>query len=588
MRLSARIFVAFLACAIPALAAIAWYSNHSVRAFYQREIAAELGSRASLMARELEPCFSASNWNDVDPRCKEFGRLTHTRMTVILPDGRVIGDSDHDPSRMENHSDRPEIADALRGLVGNSIRFSDTARRRMMYLAIPVHQQDRIAGVVRASVPVAVIDWTLRRLYWDIAAGVAVVAAIFGAAALFVARRITRPLDDMRRTAERLAAGDLRSRAAVPSIPEMAALARSLNGMASQLAERMETITRQTDQQKAVLSSMVEGVLAISGDGKILDMNPAAANLLEAPAGSARGRNVLEIVRNPDLQEFVAATLDAGDTGESEIVFYGREERHLQVRGTVLKTPDDRKLGILVVLNDITRMKKLEEIRRDFVANVSHELKTPITAIKGCVDTLSEQKNMTAEEQSRFLAMMGRHAERLNAIVEDLLSLSRIEHDAEQKRIALELGSICDVLSRAGQAFARAAEAKGMAIAVECPSDLTAPINAPLLEQAVGNLIDNAIKYSGEHTQVVVEAALRGNAVEIRVADQGPGIEKKHLARIFERFYRVDQARSRSLGGTGLGLAIVKHIVLAHGGEVSVESTPGKGSVFTIRIPRQS
>jgi len=588
MRLSARIFVAFLACAIPALAAIAWYSNHSVRAFYQREIAAELGSRASLIARELEPCFSASHWNDVDLRCKEFGRLTHTRMTVILPDGRVIGDSDHDPSRMENHSDRPEIADALRGLVGNSIRFSDTARRRMMYLAIPVHQQGRIAGVVRASVPVAVIDWTLRRLYWDIAAGVAVVAAIFGAAALFVARRITRPLDDMRRTAERLAAGDLRSRAAVPSIPEMAALARSLNGMAAQLAERMETITRRTDQQKAVLSSMVEGVLAISEDGKILDMNPAAANLLEAPAGSARGRNVLEIVRNPDLQEFVTATLDAGGTGESEIVFYGREERHLQVRGTVLKTPDDRKLGILVVLHDITRMKKLEEIRRDFVANVSHELKTPITAIKGCLDTLSEQKNMTAEEQSRFLAMMGRQVERLNAIVEDLLSLSRIEHDAEQKRIALEPGSICDVLRRAGQAFARAAEAKGMVIAVECPSDLTAPINAPLLEQAVGNLIDNAIKYSGEHTQVVVEAALRGNAVEIRVADQGPGIEKKHLARIFERFYRVDQARSRSLGGTGLGLAIVKHIVLAHGGEVSVESTPSKGSVFTIRIPRQS
>jgi two-component system phosphate regulon sensor histidine kinase PhoR len=182
--------------------------------------------------------------------------------------------------------------------------------------------------------------------------------------------------------------------------------------------------------------------------------------------------------------------------------------------------------------------------------------------------------------------MMGRQVERLGAIVEDLLSLSRIEHDAEHKRIPLESGAVCDVLRKAAQVFAKAADAKGIHVSVECPGDLIVPINSPLLEQAVGNLIDNAIKYSGERTNVLVSGMVSGRDIEIRVTDQGPGIEKKHLSRIFERFYRIDSARSRALGGTGLGLAIVRHIVLAHSGQVSVESTPGQGSSFIIRIPQ--
>jgi two-component system phosphate regulon sensor histidine kinase PhoR len=250
-----------------------------------------------------------------------------------------------------------------------------------------------------------------------------------------------------------------------------------------------------------------------------------------------------------------------------------------------LTDPTGKKLGALVILNDITRMKRLETVRRDFVANVSHELKTPITALRGCVETLSDPAPRTSEDNERFMAMMGRQVERLNAIVEDLLSLSRIEHDAEHKGIPMETGPVCEVLRRAAQMFTHAAQAKGIGVTIECLPDLAAPINAPLLEQAVGNLIDNAIKYSGERTRVWVTGAMNGNKIDIRVTDEGPGIEKKHLPRIFERFYRVDQARSRSLGGTGLGLAIVKHIVLAHAGSVSVESTPGQGSTFTISIP---
>lgn len=587
MRLLSRIFISFLACTTLALVVIAWYANHSLRNFYQGEVAADLATRASIMVRELGPHFPGTDWDDVDRHCKEFGRLTQTRVTVVLPDGRVIGDSDQDPSRMENHGDRPEITEALRGQTGKSVRFSETTRRTLMYLATPVQQGGRVVGVVRASVPLSVIDWALNSVYRHIAVGVLLVAALFAVVAFYVARRMTRPIEDMRHTAERLAEGDLRARVAIPRGPELGTLARALNQMAAQLAERMETVKRQTDQQKAVFSSMVEGVLAIGDDGRILDLNLAAARLLDVKPDQARGRSIQETVRNLDLQAFVTATLDARGPAEAEIVLYGDEERHLQLHGTTLTSSAGLKLGALVVLNDISRVKRLETVRQDFVANVSHELKTPITAIKGCMETLAERSRWSTEDQDRFMAMMGRQVERLSAIVEDLLSLSRIEHDAQHKRIALDPGAVCEVLRRAGQAFAKAADAKGMTVTVECPGDLTAPINAALLEQAVGNLIDNAIKYSGEHTRVVVNGALRGSDVEIRVTDQGPGIEKKHLPRIFERFYRVDQARSRALGGTGLGLAIVKHIVLAHGGQISVDSTPGQGSTFTIRIPRQ-
>ena len=435
--------------------------------------------------------------------------------------------------------------------------------------------------------PLSLIDWTLRTWYRNVAFGGLVVAVFFAAVAFCLARRISRPINDIRRTAERLAHGDLRARAALSVDEEMQSLARTLNQMAAQLGERMETITRQSDEQKAVFSSMVEGVLAVDGDERIMEMNPAAARLLDADPDRLRGRSIQEAVRNPDMQKFISAALADGGPKEAEIVLYGNEERFLQMRGTALADPAGGKPGVLVVLNDITRVKRLETMRRDFIANVSHELKTPITAIKGCAETLSDKARRDPGEDGRFLAMMARQAERLSAIVEDLLSLSRLDHDAEHKRIQLEPGPVCEVLRRAAQAFTRAADAKKIKVAVDCPGGLSAPINAPLLEQAVGNLIDNAIKFSGERARVSAGAAQNGGNIEIRVADEGPGIEQKHLARIFERFYRVDQARSRALGGTGLGLAIVKHIALAHGGSVSVESTPGKGSAFTIRIPSQ-
>jgi len=580
-----RIYFSFLVSAMTAFAAMAWYATQSLRWFHQDQVAAELLMHARIVSREAAALLPETEPGTADRLCKELGRLMTTRITIILPDGRVIGDAKENPAGMDNHRNRPEIAAALKGATGTAVRFSNTRRQSLMYLAIPVRQGNTLLAVARVSLPLAVIDWSVHAVVRNIILGWLIVVILFAVVTWLLSRRISRPLEDMRRVAERIARGDLKARVARPDSEELGDLARMLNQMAAQLGERLSTITRQRNEQEAVLASMVEGVLAVDRDERILHLNHAAARLLDLAPEQARGRSIQEAVRNRDLQAFIGATLAGTGSAEDEIVMYGNEERFLQLHGTALTDSTDHNIGALIVLSDITRLKHLETVRRDFVANVSHELKTPITALKGCLETLSDPRPMDAAENARFLAMMTRQAARMEALVEDLLSLSRIEFDAERKRIALDPGAISDVLQRAVQSFSAAAAAKSISLTVECPAEVTALINAVLLEQAVGNLLDNAIKFSANGTRVLASVHLDGNEVEIQVTDQGPGIEKKHLARLFERFYRVDQARSRTLGGTGLGLAIVKHIALAHRGTVSVVSDPGQGSTFTIRIP---
>ena len=585
MKLFWRVYLWLFLCAMLAFALAGWHANRALRHVYQEQVVAELHSQAEWAASEIRRFSLKPEGEGVDRRCKELGGLTVSRVTVVLPDGRVIGDSESDPVGMDNHGNRPEIRAALAGGVGRSERFSDTMRRTLSYLAVPVWKDGVVAAAVRTSMPLADIDRTLRAATREVGVGVLAAAGLFALAASVLVRRVSRPLESMEQVAERLAAGDLQARVEDPTGGrEMRALARALNQMAEQLGARMETITSQRNELKAVLASMTEGVLAVDSGGQVLQCNAAAARLLGLDEEQERGRPMEEIVRHSELQKFIRGIQSTGGTAETEIHLPG--ERAVKLHGTPLEDAVGRRIGALVVLSDTTRLKRLEKMRQDFVANVSHELKTPITALRGGVETLLDAER--TEEDRHFIAMMARQVERLWAIVGDLLSLSRLEHDGQAGRIAREPGPVRDVLRRAAGNFAKAAEAKRMAVAVECPEGLVAPINAPLLEQAVGNLIDNAIKYSGEGTRVAVSAeTANGEGVLIRVKDEGPGIEQRHLPRIFERFYRVDQARSRALGGTGLGLAIVKHIAQAHGGTVSVESTPGRGSAFTIRLPKR-
>lgn len=580
-----RLYGYFLIVTAGALAATAWYAARSLRQFHQDRVASDLLARAQIFEREL-PQLSSREPQAIDQLCKDVGRLTMTRITVILPDGQVIGDSDENPASMENHRSRPEIASALAGSAGRSVRYSDTMRRHLMYLAVPIRTNGAgVTGVVRASIPLAVMDEALSTFYHHVALGGLAVAALFAVLAFFLSRRITRPLDYMRQASEQFAVGDLNARIPLPDTEELGALARTMNQMAAQLSERIRSTGLQHNEQKAVLANMTEGVLAVDLGQRILHINPAACRLFGLKPDEGRGRHILEVVRHIALQEFIGLTLSSDGPVERDVVLREDEDRFIQLHGAALRDEAGAIIGGLVVMNDITRLKRLESMRRDFVANVSHELKTPLTTMKGCVETLADGAVADPEEARRFLGMMDRQVVRLEAMVDDLLVLSRLEHDSERGGVELTPGSVNDVLGRVVQVFHDRASKKAIHLVLDCSDSLKAPINAVLLEQAVGNLVDNAIKYSGEETTIRVSAAQRDNAVEIVVDDQGIGMDKKHLDRIFERFYRVDQARSRSQGGTGLGLAIVKHIALAHKGSVTVSSTPGQGSAFTMRIP---
>ena len=320
---------------------------------------------------------------------------------------------------------------------------------------------------------------------------------------------------------------------------------------------------------------------------KIISVNQAAGELFHIDLASVQGKSMQEAIRNPDLQRFVKKALSSERHVEADIVARGEEERTLQGHGAMLVDAEGERIGAVVVLNDITQLRKLETMRQDFVANVSHEIKTPITAIKGFVETLRDGALSDPEDAKRFLSIIQKHIDRLNLLIEDLLKLSRIEQDKSQEQIELINAGISDVLSNAAQVCSPQARAKDIEIEMNCDPSLTARINPPLLEQAVVNLLDNAIKYSDAGRTIRLDAYQTDTEVVIRTTDQGCGIEEQYLNRIFERFYRVDKARSRKLGGTGLGLAIVKHITQSHGGRVTVDSVVGRGSNFRIHLPRR-
>jgi two-component system phosphate regulon sensor histidine kinase PhoR len=410
-------------------------------------------------------------------------------------------------------------------------------------------------------------------------------AALVAVVSARLARRITGPLDDMRQSAERFARGELQHRVGGSDTKEVDRLAAALDCMAERLDERIRAILCRQNEYEAMLSSMEEGVLAVDNDGTILSANDACARLLEAGTAALRGRPIYEILRKPPLVRFVEAALAHPSPVDEDLRCYGPEERWLSAHGTPLADARGSRIGALVVLHDITRLRHLENVRRDFVANVSHELRTPITSIKGFVETLLDEGLEDPARALRFLNIVLKQVNRLDAIIQDLLLLSRIERGAEDQMIERGSEPLHEVLQSAAEMCQRKADDKAVCLLVDCPDDLLARVNGPLLEQAVTNLVDNAVKYSEAGSSVQIEGGRDDGGLVIRVRDKGCGIAAPHQPRLFERFYRVDKARSRELGGTGLGLAIVKHIVAAHQGSVEVESVVGQGSTFTLRLP---
>jgi two-component system phosphate regulon sensor histidine kinase PhoR len=562
------------------------YASTTLKKFYLRKTAEDLAVRAHLIAREVAPSFAKENQQSLDELSKTVGRETATRITLILPSGDVLGDSDEDPQGMENHAGRPEVKAALLGNRGVYIRYSDTLQQEMMYVALPLKKNGEVLGVVRTSIPVSEIDATLSSIYRKIALAGLFLVLLAAVASLYVARRISQPIEEMKKGAKRFAEGNFSRKLLVPDSEELGSLADVLNHMAKQLDEKIRIITEQRNELETILSAMREGVLAVDSEERILTFNQAAGSFLGIDLSSAKGHTIQEVIRNADIQRFLSGVLLGKGPSEGEIALIVPESKFLQVSGTLLRNSQGKTIGALAVLNDITRMRQLENMRREFVANVSHELKTPITSIKGYVETLQEGALGDKKNVQKFLEIVLKQSDLLNAIVDDLLSLSRIEQDAERGEIQLADENLRHIIEAVAVDYGLKARERKIKVIVSCSEEIMVKASPRLLEQAIGNILDNAIKYSEQGTAVEVEAVSNSEEVTIRVSDHGSGIAPEHLPRLFERFYRVDKGRSRELGGTGLGLAIVKHIAQAHGGSVTVESTLGKGSIFTLHLPK--
>ncbi len=577
-----KLYPSYLILTLLSLVAVFFLSSSALRRFYDGQTAESLTVQARFAGEQMRDQFGS---DQLSQTAETLGGQTSARITVILPDGLVVGDSEKAPAEMGNHRARPEMREALAGRVGESVRFSNTLKKNMMYVAVPVLRDGEVIGVVRAALPLAemeqIFDQMQHRIIWG-GLVILLLAALFS---LVISRRISRPLERIKQGAERFADGDFSRRLYASGSAEIGSLAETMNTMADQLEERLSSLVQERNQREAVLSSMVEGVLAVDTKGRIISLNKAAVHFFQVlePA-TATGRSIEEVFRNVRLQKFISEVLDAQETCECELNLQNSPGFDLQVRGTNLLGVQGERIGAVIVFNDVSRLRRLENVRRDFVANVSHELKTPITSIKGFVETLLDGAMNNPEEADRFLKIVSKQANRLNAIIEDLLTLSRLEHGGDAD-VNMQSVGLNGLLSSAAETCSRRAGEKEIIINVECRDGLSAVINPPLVEQALINLISNAVKYSENGSPVTVHACAEAGETVLSVKDQGYGIEDKHIARLFERFYRIDKGRSRQEGGTGLGLAIVKHIAQVHGGRVEVQSTFGQGSVFSIFLP---
>ncbi len=587
-RLFWQLYPSYLIITLVSLFAVTWYAVASFRHFYFSEMAARLEQRVRLVQHDLlfggTPLQSSREWGGSLLHGEEE-TLTRLGMTLVLPSGDVIG-RDEAETGGNVFAQLPEVVQALAGRVGIARRYNYPQQADTMFVAVPLELGGKPVAALRASLSLGDAEQAFDQIRVRIVLGGLAIAVLVVFVSYFVARRITLPLEQIRGGAECFAQGDLTTRLPRYRFEEINGLAETMNQMAAQLDDRIRAVMHQRNELEAVLSSMVEAVLAVDNEERVISMNNAAGVLFETDPLAVQGQSIQEAVRNPNLQAFITRTLSSRQPMEDDIIVRRDTERILQGHGTVLRDSDGSRMGAVIVLNDVTQLRHLETIRKDFVANVSHEIRTPITAIKGFVETLREGAMGDPDDAERFLTIIQKHIDRLNILIEDLLNLSRIEQDKENAQIELSTSSIRDVLANALQVCQAHAETKGMKVELSCPEDLNAEINRQLLEQAVVNLLDNAIKYSEDGTPIFLSASPSEDGVVIRVQDLGRGIEKQHLPRLFERFYRVDKARSRRFGGTGLGLAIVKHIVQAHGGKVSVQSTVGKGSTFEIRLLR--
>jgi two-component system phosphate regulon sensor histidine kinase PhoR len=568
------------------------YLNRAMENFAVESLETRLGSVAAVVHDEarnlLRGGAPASAQQDLALR---LARATGARVTLVAPDGRVLAESERgaaDLAGLENHAGRPEIRAALDGRTGRALRRSTTIEAPLLYVAVPVREETRVLGALRLALPLSAVTASYATLHQVMLAGGAVTLLIALGIGIFVAGRVTQPVVEMQSIARQMSEGSFLVRAPTRSTDEIGTLGRSLNVMAGRLREKIQDLEQAQAKITAMLDAMVEGVIAVDGHEHILLMNEQARTMFGLGGSRGEGKPFLEVIRNADLHEIFRA-VHAGGAGHAlrrEIAMSSPAPRILGVNAVRL-APAGAEAGVVMVLHDVTALRQLERVRTEFVANVSHELRTPLTAIQGYLETLLSGALEEPENARRFLEIVLRHSERLGRLLNDLTDLSNIElGKVTLRKESVHLDEV--VASVVAIIGPRAARSR-VTVTADTPAEVPAvAADRDRLVQVLINLVDNAVKYTPEGGTVTVTARAGGDGiVEIAVADTGIGIPAADLPRITERFYRVDKARSRELGGTGLGLAIVKHLVLAHGGELRIESQEQQGTTVRFTLPIQ-
>lgn len=560
-----------------------------------------IDSLTTNMERELRILLVTVNWNRQGPESEQIRYYTDmavtleksadARVTFIRADGKVLGDSDSDPSLMENHLNREEMIDAASSGVGFATRHSSTVDRNMIYAAVPVIDQGQTIGYLRLAMSLEEVEQSIRNVWFVLIVGLLTVFVIAGLISYRIAYGITRPIELITSVAEQITDMNYKYRVQLNKKDEIGKLGDAINHMADSLQLQMNRILEDENRLKYVLENLISGVVMIDGEGNIALLNRSAEEFLGFSSKELLGKKFDQAKQQFEFTQLIQECIDTRENIRDEMIFYYPTERILEINLNPIFQSDNQWAGLLIVLHDITSVRRLERMRSEFVANVSHELKTPIAAVKGFAETLLAGALEDKETARSFLKIIFDESERLNRLIGDILELSKIE----SKRIPLQFSPV-HLESFIGDCFdvmKTEAKRKSIVLEMDVPEDSYMEADEDRLRQILMNLLSNGINYTpeGGKVKVKVEQLAIGpeagevDTIRFTISDTGIGIPKKDLPRIFERFYRVDKARSRSSGGTGLGLSIVKHLVELHKGTIRVESEVLVGTKFIIELP---
>jgi two-component system phosphate regulon sensor histidine kinase PhoR len=560
----------------------------SLREFYSSQITLTLDSILQVGQDKIIDAVKTGNKASLATACSELGERSQSRITLVNPSGEVLCETGRSMIGMENHAARPEIRDAMATGTGSAVRYSQSTDTTRLYTARRLVADGNDLGVLRASRPHDAIDDTLSWVYLEIFGGFLVLFLVVAVITFRVTKRIVRPIGIVQKHLEKMSAGDFSSQSVyIDSDPEeIAALGKAINDIQTQLDDRMKKITQQKREKEGIFSSIFEGVIAIDETGRIISINYAAYHMLGLPDRRLKGEVLADNIANEDLHNFIMKSLKDPNRHELEIQISGVSGiRILIVKAAPLRIQDGQTGGAVFVIDDVTRVRNLENLRREFVANVSHELRTPLTTIQGFAETLLNPSVNSDCDRDDYIRIILKNSNRIAMIIDDLLTLSKLEQDGDETEVATSPNPLLPVIESAIDSCRAKAEVHNISLVLVERSGVVVSVNSSLFEQAIVNLLDNSIKYSEDGSKVEVALKSTSEFAVVEVKDYGIGIPPELLPRLFERFYRVDKARSRKMGGTGLGLSIVKHIVQAHRGRVEVESEVGQGSQFRILLP---